>query len=750
MKPNSDANQHDSTTTQNIQLSIEGMTCASCVSHVEKALKKTAGVHDATVNLATEKASVAVSTGTDVQTLINAVEAIGYEARIPIEHHAHTQLEEPKNNPKWKVGTSIFLSLPLVLPMFLMPFGIHFMIPPLLQFALATLVQFYFGERFHKTSWKALKAKTANMDLLVALGTTAAYLLSVYQLFFQSGDEAHLYFESAAVVISLVLLGKFLEARAKLQATAAIRSLQDLRPETARVLRMGRESEIPTSELFRGDIVIVRPGERIPVDGIVLQGESEVNESLITGESLPVFKGVKDRVTGGSINGPGVLQIKTTAIGTESVLARIIRMVEDAQAGKPPIQRLADQISAVFVPVVLVLALLTVIISVFVTGSWEISLIHGVSVLVIACPCALGLATPTAIMVGTGEAAKSGILIKDAEALELAHSISIVVFDKTGTLTEGKPELAELITISKTESELLTIAYSLQSQSEHPLAKAVINAATEKNITASAVTDLQALPGRGLMGTVNGIKTVLGNQGLMNERKVDTSLLNKEAKALEYEGHTVSWLAAGNEQLEILGLLAFSDRIKPNAKQVIQSLKEKGIRSVMLTGDNEGSAARVALFLGIDEYRSHILPELKAHEVEKLKKRGTVVAMVGDGINDAPAIATADIGMAMATGTDVAMHVAGITLMRGDLELVTDAIEISRRTFSKIKQNLFWAFAYNIVGIPLAAFGYLSPLIAGAAMAFSSVSVVSNSLLLRRIPRSGKSVIHPKNHGCCK
>lgn len=718
-----------------VSLAIEGMTCASCVSHIEKALRKVEGVENASVNLATEKATVKVRAGVASKTLIHAIEGAGYEAhelRSDNAHSHHDHMEDPKNNPRWKVFGAVTLSIPLVLPMLLMPLNVHWMISPWIQFILATIVQFYFGYRFYRTSIQALRARTANMDLLVALGTTAAYALSVYQMLVLSDPSAHLYFESSAVVITLVLLGKYLEARAKLQTTAAIRALQSLRPETARIIRQGAEIDIPTSEVKVRDEVIVRPGERIPVDGIILEGTSSIDESLITGESLPISKGPRSKVTGGSINGDGVIRVETSAVGAESVLSRIIRLVEDAQAGKAPIQRLADRISAVFVPVVLVLAALTVVLWGMITGQWELAVIHGVSVLIIACPCALGLATPTAIMVGTGAAAKAGVLIKDAEALERAHSITTVVFDKTGTLTEGKPKVIEIVPFSISENEFLSFAVSLQSRSEHPLAKAVVETGLEKNIVSSPAANLRAIPGRGTEGAVNGTLLYFGNRRLMTERNVETRPLEKKAEELEALGRTVSWIAKGGDRPTLLGLIAFSDIVKASAQEAIDELKRMGVRTIMLTGDNQGSAASVARNLGIDEFRANVLPEDKEKEIQALKKSDKVVAMVGDGINDAPAIAAADIGIAMSTGTDVAMHAASITLMRGDPRLVADAIRISRKSYTKIKQNLFWAFIYNLIGIPLAGLGYLSPLIAGAAMAFSSVSVVANSLLLRR------------------
>jgi Cu+-exporting ATPase len=573
------------------------------------------------------------------------------------------------------------------------------------------------------------------MDLLVAIGTTAAFALSVY-LLFQHGLSAdhgvHYYFESAAVVITLVLLGKWLEARAKHQTTAAIRALNALRPETARVRRNDRVEEIPVDSLQLGDLVVVRPGERIATDGKIREGSSQVDESLITGESLPVEKNEGDSVIGGAINADGLLIVEATAVGGETALARIIRMVEDAQSKKAPIQRLVDKVSAIFVPIVLAIALLTFFGWWMTTGDVTAAVINAVAVLVIACPCALGLATPTSIMVGTGIGARHGILIKNAEALEVAHSIEAVAFDKTGTLTEGRPVVARTVAIGLSEREILRIAASIQSGSEHPLAKAVLTKAAEDKINVPIPKEVRALPGRGMSGVVEGREVLLGSARLMREEGVALGRLAEIAETHEAEGYTVSWLALRGDTPTLLGLFAFSDAVKGAAKAAISQLHELGIKSVMVTGDNRRSAQRVATELGIDSVRAEVLPGDKAEVVRELKQGGAVVAMVGDGVNDAPALAAADVGIAMGSGTDVAMHAAGITLMRSDPQMIADAIAISRRTYSKIKQNLFWAFAYNVVGIPLAALGLLSPMIAGAAMAFSSVSVLVNALLLRR------------------
>jgi P-type Cu+ transporter len=723
---------------EEVALDIAGMTCASCVGRVEKALRKVPGVIDASVNLATESARIKVA-GTDVGALITAVEAAGYQASRPAAKvGAGAAAPQNESHDGWKVVAAALLSAPLLVPMLLDLLGIHWMLDGRAQFLLATPVQFWLGARFYRAGWKALKAGSGNMDLLVALGTSAAYGLSVYQLLTARGSMAHLYFEAAAVVITLVLLGKWLEARAKRQTTLAIRALQVLRPETARLRRGGAELDVPIEFVKLGDLVVIRPGERVAVDGVVVEGASQIDESLITGESLPVAKHAGDRVTAGAINGDGLLLARTDAVGAETTLARIIRLVEDAQAAKAPIQHLVDKVSAVFVPVVLVLALITLAGWWFATGDVENAIINAVAVLVIACPCALGLATPAAIMAGTGVAARHGILIKDAEALEVAHGVTTVVFDKTGTLTLGKPALTALEPHGIPEPRLLQLALSIQRGSEHALARAVIEAAAARAVEALPAGALTALPGRGLSATVDRLDLLLGSTRLMQERGVDLAPLAARADELERRGFTISWLAE-SKPARLLGLLAFGDQIKPGAQAGVARLHSLGLRSVMLTGDNQGSADAVGRALGIGEVAAKMLPADKTAKIEALKRAGARVAMVGDGINDAPALAAADVGIAMSTGTDVAMHAAGITLMRGDPSLVADAIDISRRTYGKIRQNLFWAFIYNLVGIPLAAFGLLNPMVAGAAMAFSSVSVISNALLLRRwAPHSGR------------
>ena len=707
-----------------IKLPIEGMTCASCVARVEKALKRVPGVGSAEVNLATETATVSLAEGASPDSLIAAVRDAGYEARLaPAPTPA-------KDRSGWPVVIAAALTAPLLVPMIGGAFGSDWMLPGWLQFVLATPVQFWLGARFYRAGWKAVRARTGNMDLLVALGTSAAYGLSVYMLVRHWEHEPHLYFEASAAVITLVLLGKWLESRAKRQTTEAIRALQSLRPETARVLRAGHETEIAASALVLEDLVVVRPGERIAADGVVAEGRSHADESMLTGESLPVPKAPGDPVTGGAVNAEGVLTVRVTAVGAQSTLAKIIELVENAQARKAPIQRLVDRVSAVFVPVVLGIALATVLGWGFATGNWEQAVLNAVAVLVIACPCALGLATPTAIMAGTGVAAQHGILIKDAEALETAHAIAAVAFDKTGTLTVGKPVLAAFEPFGVERSVALAWAAAVQAGSEHPLAKAVLSAA--RGLELPRAEAARAIAGRGMEASVRGKRLVIGSDRWMRELNVELAPLAAKAAELQAQGMTVSWLADLTGTPAVLAAMAFGDQVRPEAEEAIRQLRERGVRTVMLTGDNRAAAQAVGRRLGIDDVRAEILPADKVRAVVGLRTAERRVAMVGDGVNDAPALAAADLGIAMGSGTDVAMHAAGVTLMRSDPRLVAAAIDISRRTYAKIRQNLFWAFVYNVVGIPLAALGILSPVIAGAAMALSSVSVVANTLLLKR------------------
>ncbi|ABD67786.1 Heavy metal translocating P-type ATPase [Rhodoferax ferrireducens T118] len=739
-----------------LDIGIGGMTCASCVGRVERALKKVPGVQSVAVNLATESARIAYAPTEQMEArLRRAVRDAGYE---PLA--ADATIDAPDASP-WAgfmpVAIGLALSAPLVLPMLGNLAGWHWMLPAWLQFALATPVQFILGARFYKAGWHALKNLAGNMDLLVALGTTAGWLLSMWLwLNAAPGVMAHLYFEGSAVVITMVLLGKWLEARAKRQTTSAIRALHGLRPATAHLISIDGEVDVPVAEVLVGDRLVVKPGERLPVDGLLQEGQTQVDESMLTGEPLPIVKDPGAALTGGSINGDGRIVMQVKAVGSETVLAHIIRLVEDAQAAKAPIQRLVDQVSAVFVPVVLGIALITLL------GWWlsghpfEVAVINAVTVLVIACPCALGLATPAAIMAGTGVAAKYGILIKDAQALELAHKVDVVVFDKTGTLTVGQPRLTAFQAVAGgDEVTLLAAAASLQSGSEHPLARAVVAVASERGLAIHPPITVRAVPGRGTEGELRATdgneaaqpSYLIGSLRWMDELGVDWRALAAPAATLQGSGATVSLLArrwvataAQAERIEILALLAFADEPKPGAQAAVAALRARSIKTVMISGDNQGAARAMARRLGFrpesDEVRAEVLPGDKAAQVLALKNGGHTVAMVGDGVNDAPALTAADVGMAMANagggGSDVAMHAAGITLMRGDPGLVAAALDISDRTVAKIRQNLFWAFAYNVAGIPLAALGFLNPVVAGAAMAMSSVSVMSNALLLKR------------------
>ena len=779
----------DSPEDVSLDLGIEGMTCASCVSRVERALKKVPGVQEATVNLATESARVRFAPGASTEAVLRrAVREAGYGVR------EHDLMDDAGEVSPWAgfapVALALALAAPLVLPMLADLAGRHWMLPAAWQFALATPVQFGLGARFYRAGWHALKARSGNMDLLVAIGTSAGWGLSVWLwLGAESGSMPHLYFEASAVVIALVMLGKWLETRAKRQTTAAIRALHALRPALAHVmLKNGEQADVPVGELLLGDRVVVLPGERVPVDGVLLEGRTQVDESMLTGEPLPVSKEADAALTGGSINGDGRVLMRVSAVGRDTVLSKIIGLVEDAQAGKAPIQRLVDQVAAVFVPVVLVIALATLLGWLAMGQPLEVALIRAVAVLVIACPCALGLATPAAIMAGTGVAAKAGILIKDAQALELAHRADTVAFDKTGTLTIGQPRLVAFVLAGDAndaaqddaqEAAQLSAAASLQSGSEHPLARAVVNAAKERGLTLPALDDMHAVAGRGTEGRVAGRACLIGSLRWMSELGVSLGSLQTEADRLQQGGATLSALAERRpEGLVLRALMAFADEPKPGARQALAALRARGLRIVMISGDNRGAALAMGERLGLhpDEVMADVLPGDKAALVAELKlgkvhppggqrstrsderggtgfsagppqgkthplggqrttrsgERGGTVIMVGDGVNDAPALAAADVGMAMGTGTDVAMHAAGITLMRGDLSLVEGALEISHRTVLKIRQNLFWAFAYNVAGIPLAALGYLNPVLAGAAMALSSVSVMSNALLLKR------------------
>ena len=738
-------------------LDIGGMTCASCVHRVEKALNKIAGVEAASVNLATEQARIRLnaSSPTKIGEVIAAVQKTGYEAKLSTPH------KKPQQNPAqsfWgtdglgRVLLGFTLSAPLFLPMLLMPFGIHWALSPKWQLLLASPVQFFLGWRFYKAGFKSLMSGAGNMDLLVALGTSAAYGLSIYQMMASTHEAHELYFEGSAVIICMVLLGKWLETRAKQQTSEAIRALQKLWPEHAKVLEpniavtegapLNQYRDLPLEQVFPKDRVLVLPGERIPVDGLILLGASHIDESLLTGESVPVKKSIGQKVIGGSLNGEGVIVIEAQAVGVESVLSQIISLVEDAQTQKAPIQKLVDQVSAIFVPSVIAIAIITGLANWFYLDSTSIAILRAVSVLVIACPCALGLATPAAIMAGTGIAARFGILIKDPQVLELAHRLNIVAFDKTGTLTIGKPRLLNIIsfTDSVNKDDILASAAGLQLGSEHPLAKALLDAVKQKALIPIPPTESKALPGIGISGKPSagpwaGQNLILQSVASLDSNPQQENIIQK-AQACFDAGQTVSVLM-NEASSSPIAIIAFGDELKSNAMAAITSLHQLHIRTVMLSGDNTAAANRVGQLIGIDEVFSQIMPNNKADIIRQLQspeKSGERqwVAMVGDGVNDAPALATADIGMAMSTGTDVAMQAAGITLMRGDPSLVADAIDISKRTWRKIQQNLFWAFIFNSTGIPLAALGYLSPMLAGSAMALSSFCVLSNALLLKR------------------
>ena len=739
-------------------LDIGGMTCASCVGRVEKALDKIPGVEAASVNLATEQAKIRLKSNSEVKIdqVIAIVQKTGYTAHHSTPHEIHTLSPSQSfwgSDGLGRVLLGFALAAPLFLPMLLMPLGVHWALPAKWQLLLASPVQFFLGWRFYKAGFKALLSGVGNMDLLVAIGTSAAYGLSVFQMMTSAHGVHELYFEGSAVIICMVLLGKWLEARAKQQTSEAIRALQKLWPEHAKVLErsitfdnstpLDQFRDLPLDQVFPRDRVLVLPGERIPVDGMILLGDSHVDESLLTGESEPVKKHISGNVIGGSLNGEGILVIEAQAVGIESVLSKIISLVEDAQTQKAPIQKLVDQVSAIFVPSVIVIALITGLANWFYLDSASDAILRAVSVLVIACPCALGLATPAAIMAGTGVAARFGILIKDPQVLELAHRLNIVAFDKTGTLTVGKPRLIEVIPLINglMVNEILASAAGLQLGSEHPLAKALLDNAKHKGVSPIPPTVSKALPGIGISGKPSSgpwmdKSLVLQSIASLAGSPVQSNILEK-AQACFDAGQTVSVLMSDEIPPQPIAIFSFGDELKNNAKEAIASLKQLHIQSVMLSGDNESAANRVAKSIGIEEVFAQIMPSDKAEIISKLQSSGKdgkrqYVAMIGDGVNDAPALATADVGMAMATGTDVAMQAAGITLMRGDPTLVANAIDISKRTWQKIQQNLFWAFIFNATGIPLAALGFLSPMLAGSAMALSSFCVLSNALLLKR------------------
>jgi Cu+-exporting ATPase len=725
-----------SNTTEQLELQVSGMTCVRCAARVEKALNTIPDV-SATVNFATEKARVTFNSQTiDINTLIKAVQEAGYKAHQLRDFAAEKASRAlAYRHDQIQFILSLLLATPLLLEMGLMFFGQHAMLPLWLQWLLATPVQFWIGKRFYIGAWHSVKGGSANMDVLVALGTSAAYLLSCAMFFLNTGKPV--YFEASATIITLVLLGKLLESRAKGKASAALESLINLQPKLAHVERDGAMCDLPATQVKEGDVFLVRPGESVPVDGVVLEGSSSMDEAMLTGESLPQEKNSGDKVYTATLNQNGLLKCRAVAVGAQTQLAAIIRLVEQAQGSKAPIQKLADQISAVFVPVVLAIAVVTFIVWWALGVGFSVALINAVSVLVISCPCALGLATPTAVVVATGRAAHAGILIKDAAALEHAHRLSVLIVDKTGTLTEGKPKITDLLTgAANSENELLQIAVSLAQGSTHPLSRALLEYGLGQSIVCLNTENLSERSGSGLRAEIEGKGYLLGSPAFIASH----SILMDEAQiaALQQQGKSVIIVAsqsANQDSGHLLGIIAFADTLRPGSAGAVARLTSMGIRVVMLSGDNAATAQAIAQQCGITEFRAEVLPQDKADHVQSFKASGNRVGMVGDGINDAPALAAADVSFAMKCGSDIAIEAADITLMRNDLMGVVDAIDLSRSALAKIRQNLFFAFAYNVFGIPLAAFGMLNPVIAGAAMAMSSVTVVSNALLLKRWQR---------------
>ncbi len=733
-------NVHPTSTAQTVKLDITGMTCAGCASRLEKTLQAKDGVVKATVNFALESADVEHLPTIAANDLVDLVSSAGFEARerrdeAEAAQKAHEEREAQSNAEERKTfqlfAFSTLLAIPLVIPMVLMVFGVKFELSGLVQFALATPIQIFVGARFYKGAFASLHHGGANMDVLVSLGTSAAYLYSVYSVFFAA--EAHaadLYFEASAVILTLILMGKYLEIRAKRSTSAAVRSLIALRPTTANKIVGDKIVPVSISDLRLGDYIVVKPGERVPTDGVIEEGESELDESMLTGESLPVHKNTGDQVTGGTINGSGAIFVRTTALGESTRLAQIIRLVEGAQASKAPLQKLVDKVAAIFVPVIVLIAIATFAGWMIYSGNITDAIGASVAVLVIACPCALGLATPTALVAGTGAAAKAGILIRDIEALERAHKVDTILFDKTGTLTVGKPVLTDAQAFDRNDDRLLTIAASVQLGSEHPLASALIRAAEERNLKLTRPRSVKAIPGKGLVAELTGKQVAIGNAALMEELEIVPSMMGDGLiKTYESDGKTAVTVTLGDRAI---GVLAFVDQARETAGKAVEALKKQGIRTVMITGDTEIAAKNIADQVGVDEFQARVQPEGKNQIVNELQEQGYKVAMVGDGINDAPALAAAELGIAMGSGADVALETAGVTLMRSEPRMIPAALDISKATLRKIRQNLFWAFIYNVIGIPLAALGLLSPVIAGAAMAMSSVSVVTNAMLLRR------------------
>lgn len=725
------------------ELNIEGMTCSNCVARVERGLNKLPGVN-ATVNLITERGTIEFDEKQlSVTDLIDEVSAIGYKASVheQSEYHESELVSQSSQAHKIRFIISAILAFPLLLTMiahFNLPVALpDILLNPWFQLALATPVQFIIGWPFYRGAYKSIKNGGANMDVLVALGTSAAYFYSLVETFRYATahvalHELHLYFETSAVLITLIVLGKWMEALAKGRTSEAISKLMSLQPNEAKVLKDGVEQTIPISEVKAGDVIVVRPGEKIPVDGVVIEGMSAVDESMLTGESLPVDKKAEDEVVGATVNMNGTLTYEATKIGKDSVLAQIIKVVEDAQGSKAPIQRMADRISGIFVPIVVAIAVLTFVVWYFLVAPGEITnaLEASIAVLVIACPCALGLATPTSIMVGTGKGAEHGILIKGGEHLENAHHLNTVVLDKTGTITHGKPVLTDLVALHGSEDELLTLLASAEQSSEHPIAQGIVNAAEERSLQLRSIKAFEALPGFGIKADIDQKTVHVGTRKLMHQEGYDVSAVQQQLEDWEKEGKTAILVAYDGR---LLGIAAVADTIKESSISAVAKLKELGIKVVMLTGDNERTAQAIGQQVGIEHIVAEVLPEEKALEIQKLKQAGEKVAMVGDGINDAPALATADVGMAIGTGTHIAMEAADITLISGHLHSIVDAMTLSSKTMKNIRQNLFWALFYNSIGIPVAAVGLLAPWVAGAAMAFSSVSVVLNALRLKKL-----------------
>lgn len=711
---------------------IEGMTCAACSTRVDKALNKKEEIQKANVNLSNNKAVVEFSSGvlTD-KDIIAIIEKAGYKAELEIDRDLDREKELREKEIKSLKNSfivSAILTIPLFSAMFFHMAGINNILTNgWFQFALATPVQFIIGYRFYNGAYKALRGGGANMDVLIAMGTSAAYFYSIYNLF--AGVHEY-YFEASATIITLILLGKTFEAIAKGKTSEAIKKLMGLQPKTALIIRDGEEIEIDIDDLNIGDIVIVKPGEKVPVDGVIVEGTSSLDESMITGESIPIDKAIGDEVIGATINKFGAFKFRATNIGKDTVLSQIIKLVEDAQGSKAPVQRLADKISGIFVPVVVGIALVTFLIFFLGFKDFNGGLINAVAVLVIACPCALGLATPTAIMVGTGKGAENGILIKSGEHLERTHEMDTIIFDKTGTITKGEPEVTDILFFNGfEEDEILRIAASVEKASEHPLGQSIVKYGETKLEEIVAAKNFTAVPGKGLKADFEGKKVLIGNRKLMKDNSVDIEEKENSLAELETLGKTAMLIAIDGE---LSGIIAVADTIKETSLKAIKELQEMNLTVYMITGDNERTAKAIADQVGITNILADVLPENKAEKVEALKKAGKHVGMVGDGINDAPALAAADVGFAIGTGTDVAMEAADITLMRGDLSGVVTAIRLSHRTMKTIRQNLFWAFFYNTIGIPFSALGFLNPMVAGAAMAFSSVSVVTNSLRLKK------------------